>query len=127
KLLVPIAVFAVLLGGAAVWYVHRLADEQAERNAVEEARRLASQLAEVRKYYAQNVVAAAQKHNLKATHDYNEKGNALPLPATMMHELNDIISKKEGYTIRLYSGHPFPFRDKGGPHDRFERDALEHL
>ena len=51
--------------------------------------------------------------------------DAIPLPATMIHDLSARLSKSElGVRLRLYSSHPFPSRKdrtlrwvrEGGPH-----------
>ena len=83
---------------------------------------------EVRGYYAEHVVAAAKKQGVEVTHDYASKANAVPLPATMVHELGDLLSRKEaGYSVRLYSHYPFPSRKDGGVRDGFEEEALHTL
>src|SRR5207253_5486632 len=51
----------------------------------------------------------------------------VPLPATMVHEVNDVLNQKEGYAIRLYSRYPFAHRTNGGPRDKFEEEALASL
>ena len=128
KLLLPTALFAVLIGTGVIWYVRHLGTEQSEQTARHEAARLTNQMAEVREYYAKNVIATVtQDKKAVVTHDYARKPGAIPLPATMMHELNDSLNKKEGYTIRLYSAHPFPHRTDGGARDDFEKEALQHL
>ena len=45
----------------------------------------------------------------------------------MMHELNAEVTRKHGYSIRLFSNYPFPHRKDGGPRDRFEEEALRDL
>jgi methyl-accepting chemotaxis protein len=127
KLLLPIILFALVIGLGVVWYVQRLAGDQAVRTALDEAKRLSSQLREMREYYTKQVVARASTHNLEVTHDYARKPGALPLPATMIHELNEALNKKEDYAIRLYSQYPFPHRSQGGPRDAFEEEALAFL
>ena len=87
KLLLPIIIFALVIGLGIVWYVQRLANEQAVQMALDEAQRLSMQLREVREDYTKNVVAPARTHHLEVTHDYAHKPGALPLPATMIHEL----------------------------------------
>ena len=53
---------------------------------------------EVRGYYAKHVAAVCKKQGMEVTPDYAGKDNAVPLPATMVHELNDTLSRKEeGY------------------------------
>ena len=127
KLLLPIIVFALVIGIGVVCYVQHLAREQAVQTALDDAQRLSSQLQEMREYYTKNVVAPASTHQLEVTHDYAHKPGALPLPATMIHELNDALNKKEDYSIRLYSRYPFPHRQQGGPRDSFEEEALAFL
>jgi methyl-accepting chemotaxis protein len=125
--LLPITCFIVGIGLGAIWYVRHLAVDQGEQTALHEARRLAAQQAEMREYYTRYVVATALKHKVDVTHDYAQKPGAIPLPATMMHEMNDVLSKKEGYTTRLYSDYPFPHRPDGGPRDDFEKEAIRYL
>ena len=73
-------------------------------------------------------MAACRKQGMEATPDYAGKPNAIPLPATMVHELSDALShQEEGYSVRLYSRYPFPSRKDGGPHDAFEEEALSSL
>jgi methyl-accepting chemotaxis protein len=127
KLLLTVAVCALVLGVGAFWYVRSLTTEQAVRSGVHEASRLTTQLREVREYYTTHAVATARKQGLEVTHAYAGKAAAIPLPATMVHELNDALNRREGYTIRLYSRHPFPHRKRGGPRDSFEEDALQFL
>lgn len=127
KLLLPVLAFALLIGIGMIWYVQRLAGEQAVQTALDEAKRLSSQLQETREYYAKNVVAKVSEQKLEVTHDHAHKPAAIPLPATMVHELNEALNKKEGYTIRLYSRYPFPHRANGGPRDAFEEEALAYL
>src|SRR5438132_5404345 len=127
KLLLPIVIFATLVGTGVVWYVQCLAREQGIQTALDEAKRLSTQLQELREYYTKNVVAKIGKQSLEVTHDYAQKPDAIPLPATMIHELNDSLSKREGYTVRLYSKYPFPHRQNGGPRDAFEEEALAFL
>jgi hypothetical protein len=109
------------------WYITQHTYRQAVQTSVERAEGLANQIRELRGYYTQNVVSRVMPHNIATTHDYTEKPAAIPLPATMIHELTEALSKKEGYTIRLYSEHPFPFRKNGGPRDAFEREAMAAL
>ena len=64
---------------------------------------------ETRGYYSEHVAAVCRKQGMDVTPDYAGKPNAVPLPATMVHELSDSLSHKEdGYTMRLYSRFPFP-------------------
>src|SRR5438874_1702487 len=100
KLLSSILIFNVLVALGVYAYVTRLATDQAEQTAVEAARRRYNMTAELRGYYTAKVIAIAQKKNLEITHDYAQKPDALPLPATFVHELSDAVSKRDGHTMR---------------------------
>jgi methyl-accepting chemotaxis protein len=127
KLLLPVVLFTVLVGAAVVWYVRKLAAEQAVQSALDEAKRLTTQVQATREYYTAHVAAVARKQHLEVTHDYAKKPGAIPLPATMIHDLNEELTRREGYTVRLYSEYPFPHRRQGGPRDDFEEEALTFL
>ena len=128
KLLGPIAGCTLLLAAGVYWYMTRAAADQAVEAAAEQGRRLTTQMEEVRGYYAEHVASVCRKQGMEVTPDYAGKPNAIPLPATMVHELNDSLSRKEdGYTVRLYSRYPFPNRKDGGVHDGFEQEALRYL
>jgi len=97
---------------------------------VQNARLTSDALKEFNEYYTSEVVARiAADRGIQVTHDYASKKNAIPLPATMSVELADRISQKgAGMRIRLYSDHPFPWREKeGGPKDAFQAEALRQL
>ena len=127
KLLFSILVFNLVLGACVYWYVNRLAQEQAVTAAVDAARNRVRLISHLRGYYSQYVVDKAVGKQLQVTHDHAQKKDAIPLPATMVHELNDEVNKTDGYVLRLYSNHPFPHRRDGGPRDAFEEEALRSL
>ena len=53
---------------------------------------------------------------------------AMPLPATFTIDAGERISRSaSGMQVRLYSDHPFPWREAGGPRDDFDRLALQEL
>jgi len=53
----------------------------------------------------------------------------LSIPATFLHDVGEELHRdsKTGIQVRQYSDFPFPWRTGGGPHDDFERAALERL
>ena len=124
KILMPIILVSILICAGMIWYVTYSAHAQLIQANLISADALAGQIRELRGYYTKNVVSRAKASGLAITHEYAEQARAIPLPATMVHELNTILSEKSGYITRLYSDKPFPFRKDGGARDRFERDAL---
>ncbi|MBI3858466.1 MAG: protein kinase [Planctomycetes bacterium] len=98
---------------------------------VQNARLTSDALKEFNEYYSSEVVSRLTDKTIQVTHDYTARKNAIPLPATMSVELADRISKKGsgiGMQIRLFSDHPFPWRQaEGGPKDEFQQEALRQL
>ncbi len=120
-----IAGCTLLLAAGVYWYMTRAAAEQAVEAAAEEARRLTTQPGEVRGYYAEHVASVCRKQGMDVTPDYAGKPNAVPLPATMVHELSVALSRKEdGYSVRLYSHYRSPTVRTAAPRDGFEEEAL---
>jgi methyl-accepting chemotaxis protein len=127
KLVLPIVTVGLLLIVASVWFIVHASAQQATRMAVESASLVTDELHALRKYYTENVVARAGERGVAATHDYAAVPGTIPLPATMVHEMNGDIARKDGARVRLYSQFPFPFRAEGGVRDEFEANALRHL
>src|SRR4051794_37299881 len=119
KMIVPMVIMGILLAGVASWYTLQLSTEEMIGMAVRGSEILVAQTAEVREYYTKNVVKRTHDKGIAATHDYENQPGAIPLPATMIHELNQTLSEREGVTLRLYSEYPFPFRKDGGARDNF--------
>ena len=70
----------------------------------------ANQFKALRKYCAQNVVKKAIGNG--ACHRIVQsrfRGSTIPLPATMIHELSEVLGE-QGTTLKLYSPFPFPNR-----------------
>ncbi|MEK6532044.1 MAG: methyl-accepting chemotaxis protein, partial [Deltaproteobacteria bacterium] len=80
----------------------------------------------MRVYYTENVVTKVkQSTSLKISYRHKDDKDAIPLPATMIHDLSELIGK-DGMQIRLYSAYPFPNRSSRAL-DNFEQKALEHF
>lgn len=81
----------------------------------------------LRAYYTRNVVAKVAAHDVVATVDHCGDPNAVPLPATMIHELSSAFAQT-GLPVRLklFSSNPFPKRG-ARVLDEFQVAALEEL
>ncbi len=126
RLIIPIPV-ALAAAVALVW---ALVPPAVTRSAVEEAIRsslqTAAQFKTVRAYYTDNVVNKLVKQGLvSATFDHKSESKAIPLPATMIHDLADLLAGKET-TVNLYSKYPFPNR-KDRRLDEFQQQAWDFL
>jgi methyl-accepting chemotaxis protein len=100
------------------------------KSAVDEAVRsslqTAAQFKTMRAYYTENVVNKLVKQGVvTASFDHKSDAKAIPLPATMMHDLSDLLAGK-ATTINLFSKYPFPNR-KDRRLDDFQQQAWDFL
>lgn len=81
----------------------------------------------LRGYYTKNVIADVLSSGALKVHFEHQDKNTIPLPATMIHDLSEIINKKGGKeTFNLYSRFPFPNRENRILDD-FQKNAIEFL
>ena len=78
-------------------------------DAVNAAVQTVNQFKTIRGYYTRNVIGKALKNGLKPQINHKQAADGVPLPATMIHDLSDLLSK-ENTNIALYSRFPFPNR-----------------
>ncbi|HZV06499.1 MAG TPA: protein kinase [Gemmataceae bacterium] len=129
----PLAVgllIAVTLGSASgLWHLTSLSEELVRSAALESAAQQSEMLDEVNNMYSSAVVDRVEPRGIKATHDYQTRGDTIPLPATLTIDLGKHLGEKSasGMEVRLYSDYPFRSRSDGGPKDDFERTALANL
>lgn len=67
----------------------------------------------LRGYYTRNVVKkVVAGSDLRPSYEHANDPKAIPLPATMIHELSEAFSsgEQDGLSLRLYSAYPFPNR-----------------
>ena len=83
---------------------------------------------EVRAYYNENIVKKiTQSTQLRVDSEHKNSPDTIPLPATLIHDLSERISKKiNGIEVKLYSDYPFPNRLKREL-DNFQRSSIEHF
>ena len=63
-----------------------------------------------------------KKTKVRFSENYAKDDTAMPLPATYAIDIADRISRNDpNVQARIYSDHPWPGRQDGGPHDDFER------
>ena len=127
KLLVPVGIAVVIVAAGVHWAMMDAARDQATTSARNAAQLLSGQIREMRGYYTQNVVGPAKAAGLKPHFVHRDVPGVIPLPATMVHEINARVSATEGYQVRLYSDQPFPHRTDGGLRDEFQKEAWAAL
>lgn len=128
-----ILVLALLLClgvATAVWNISYHSWNLMRSHALQNATLYAQAIKNARTLYSDNVVDRLDNlKTVRVTHDYVNKANAVPLPATFAIELGQRIQQENHQmSVRLYSDYPFPWRKvEGGPRDDFEREALTYL
>lgn len=103
--------------------------ENTINNAVSMSINNSNQFKILRSYYTRNVVEKVTKNtDMAISFNHRELENAIPLPATMIHDLSAIFKKEEGIgtRLRLYSAFPFPNR-KARVVDSFGKEAMAFL
>ena len=121
---------AVLLGSAAgLAYLSNLSEYFVRQTALESARLETKMLDEAWRFYSEEIEDIDPKTtNVRITENYRLEHPSLPLPASFAIDLAERISRRTpGAEFRLYSRYPWPGRKGGGPQDKFDLAALEHL
>ncbi len=125
-MILPIPV-VVIAGIVAVWFIiPRMISANANDEALAASKQIANQFKIIRGYYTEDVVSKVVKSGaLKASFDHKTDDKAIPLPATMIHDLSGLLSKQDT-TLTLFSEYPFPNR-KDRVLDDFQRGAWDYL
>jgi methyl-accepting chemotaxis protein len=126
RMILPIPL-VVVIGIAIIWFVvPRVVVDIATDGAVTAGQQIAAQFKIIRTYYSENVVNKVNKEGtFKPSIDHKDDAKAIPLPATMIHDLSLLLSKQDT-TLNLYSGYPFPNR-KDRQLDEFQQKAWDYL
>ncbi len=126
KLFLPVTVLFVIIIIAVAVITPQLVRQNAEAGALLSAQRTVNQLKTLRAYYVKNVVKKVLgKGGIKGSFNYKDDPDAIPLPATMIHDLSKLYSA-EGTSVSLYSAYPFPNR-ASRKLDDFGQQAWEEL
>ncbi len=127
----PLWWLGLVLVGICLWvvlYTYQASERMVRQYATESAQAHAVSLTQFRNFYTDQIVPRAMEAGVHVTHDYKNRKNALPLPATLTLDLGHYLSKVDGGTqVRLYSEKPFPWRVQERQLDDFQRQALKHL
>jgi methyl-accepting chemotaxis protein len=126
KLVLPVPI-AFLMFLAIAWFmIPTMVMENARDTATDAALQTANQFKVIRGYYTKNVIKkAVADGNLEPAIDHAGIANAIPLPATMIHDLSKLLAKSDT-TMTLYSAFPFPGR-KDRVLDDFQKSAWAFL
>ncbi len=121
---------AVILAmlGMAWWHMETMRQQILENNALTSARSYANTFESLRTFYTREVVARVPRDSVTVSHNYKNIEHAIPLPATLTIQLaKEVGRRSDGFSVRLYSDHPFPWRAESGKQDDFEKRAIQKL
>jgi methyl-accepting chemotaxis protein len=115
------------MAAVVIWLtVPRIVTSNAIDVAILGSQQVAAQFKAIRAYYAEFVVGKVVKEgSLKASFDHKTNDKAIPLPATLIHDISDLLAQNDT-TISLYSQYPFPIR-KDRQLDAFQQQAWAFL
>jgi len=128
KILVPLVGIFVIIGILLGSYIYSLLKENTIVTSVSNAKETINQFKILRGYYTKNVVSKVKAQGvLKIAVDHWEQDDAIPLPATMIHDLSALLKEKgAGTQLKLYSALPFPNR-KDRNLDNFGEEAWQYF
>ncbi len=110
KLFFPVTLLFILIIISVAVVTPVLIQRNAEADALAAAQRTVNQLKSLRAYYVKNVIKKViGRDGIKGSFEHEGDPNAIPLPATMIHDLSKLYSAG-GTSVSLYSAFPFPNR-----------------
>lgn len=126
RLVLPVPV-AVILATAAIWFVvPAVMQDNARKDAIRVGQQIAGQFKTIRGYYTRSVIKKViSSESLKPSVNHKKEENGVPLPATFIHDISALLSKKDT-TVTLYSEFPFPVRGERKL-DAFQSEAWTRL
>jgi hypothetical protein len=114
--------------GVSWWHMETTRQQILENNALVAAKSYANTFESLRAFYTKEVVSRVPRDSVTVSHDYKNIEHGIPLPATLTIELaKEIGLRTEGFSARLYSNYPYPWRGESGQLDGFEQRAIQKL
>ncbi len=105
--------------------VPTMMNKNAEQEAIKTGVNIVNQFTKLRGYYNKHVIKKALAAGMKPMIEHEGIDNAIPLPATMIHDMSNLLSS-ESINLDLYSAYPFPNRASRRL-DSFQQQAWKQL
>jgi methyl-accepting chemotaxis protein len=126
QLTVPVVILLVTSLLFIGFYIPSAMKETATKQAIDSSMQTIDSFKEIRKYYTDNVIGKVLASGaIKPAMNHKEQQNAIPLPATMIHDLSEQMMGK-GMQVKIYSAFPFPNR-QGKQLDSFQKQSWQAL
>lgn len=125
QLLLPVPLAAILLLCGWFWLPGMIQSDVVD-GAVTSAEETVNQFKTLRAYYTKNVIKKVLANDgLKPSLNHQQDPNGVPLPATVIHDLSELLSEQDTQ-IKLYSA--FPFSNRADRQlDGFQQEAWSAL
>ncbi len=126
QLIVPVPLTILVVVIASFLLLPNYLADNSRQDARQSAQQTAQQFKLVRKYYTENVIRkVVQNKSLKPSFNHKTMPDGVPLPATLIHDMSDLLAKSDTQ-IKLYS--PYPFANRADRKlDAFQQAAWDHL
>ncbi|MGM0520175.1 MAG: ATP-binding protein [Campylobacterota bacterium] len=122
----PIIVISFIVAYLVAFIIPTYSLENKKEQMTQKAVNTINNLKKTRSYYTNNVINDVKKSsNLKINYDHDNKEDTIPLPATLVHDLSNILTE-ENMEIKMYSNYPFPNR-KDRVLSKHEKQSLSWL
>ena len=123
----PVIVASTLLISLAIFYFPTLSLANQKDKIIVDSTQIVDYLKTFRSYYNEFVVLKmAQKSNIRVDYNHEFSSDTIPLPATVIHNLSERLTKNQNIKINFFSNYPFPNR-ANRVLDEFQKDSLEYL
>jgi signal transduction histidine kinase len=112
KILLSIWLVSFFILTSLFFFIPYITERNLSSLIIENSKNSVEQIKLTRTYYLNSVVNDIKnnKNDFIFLADHINNKNALPLPATIIHDLSDIYSKNSGLKFRTYSKYPFTNR-----------------
>ena len=110
--LIAILIIGALLFASAVLVIEYRNSQRSEQKALERiAEAYSTSILGFRDFYNQVILGKLSGSGIEITHEYQNKANALPIPATLSLDLIQFLNSRQvNVNMRLVSQYPFPAR-----------------
>jgi len=127
RLFAPLIISFLIIISILSFYISSITRDNAIDTAISSAELTVKQYKIIRGYYTKNIIKKILPiADISADYSHKDDPNKIPLPATLIHEIGETLTKKGIVTLKLYSPYPFPNRSNRKL-DSFEQKAWEAL